>query len=129
MDDETRRLVEADLAAVRPFTEIASRHGVGYVDVALVHHRMRPQPVAWPEAVPPELWNAAKAALRREDHRQTWIEMTFDPVPFDIDRAVLELWSAGGTSSRMAAEILDVPPGDLPALAGRLGIPFTRSDA
>ncbi|WP_156420007.1 hypothetical protein [Aureimonas sp. N4] len=66
MDDGTRRLVEADLASIMPFTQIAARHGVSFVDVALVHHRMRPQPVAWPEQIPVELWNEARDAILRE---------------------------------------------------------------
>ncbi|WP_156420113.1 hypothetical protein [Aureimonas sp. N4] len=58
---------EADLAAFRPFSEIAARHGVSHVDVALVHNRMSPQPPGWPEQVPTDVWEETMEALRRDD--------------------------------------------------------------
>ena len=61
---------------------------------------------------------------RRAEHRAVWLELTFEPMPDDPCLAVVELWSAGGTSTAMAAEILDVDVAGLVRLAGELGLPL-----
>lgn len=111
MDDETRRLIEADLAAVRPFSEIAARHDVGLVDVALVHNRMQPQPPGWPEQIPAALWEEVAEALRRDDLARiaaggadpllrTVYELDAEERRMTpLDAEVLRLWLGGETAS------------------------------
>lgn len=57
--------IEAALRDLRPFTEIASRYGISYTDIAVVHHLMDPRPLQWPEAVPLADAEAAEAAIAR----------------------------------------------------------------
>ncbi|WP_062236530.1 hypothetical protein [Aureimonas sp. N4] len=66
---------------------------------------------------------ADRARLRRILHRVTWFEMTFYPMPEDPCRAVVELWSNAGTSTKVACEILDVDLAGLVVLSMELLVP------